>query len=158
MVYNLALHYTQSVEDAQEITQDVFVASYQSLDAFQEKAKISTWLYRITVNKSLDFLKARNRKKRFAILTSLFFDNSNDLKHNPAEFNHPGIQMEHKEAVENLLKHINQLPGNQKTALILYKIEQKTLDEVAEIMKLSSKAVESLIQRAKTNLTKIIDK
>ena len=73
MVYNLALHYVQNSEDAQEITQDVFVAVYQSLEGYQKTSSISTWMYRITINKSLDFLKARQRKKRFAFLTSLFF-------------------------------------------------------------------------------------
>lgn len=154
MVYNLALHYTQNIEDAQEILQDVFVSVYQSVDSFQENSTISTWLYRITVNKSLDFLKAKKRKKRFTFLTSLFFEKSNDLKYNPPEHNHPGIQLEHKEALGALLNQINQLPNNQKTVLILHKVEQKSQAEVAEIMNLSLKAVESLIQRAKINLLK----
>lgn len=153
MVYNLALNYVQSIEDAQEITQDVFVTVYQSLNSFQEISSMSTWMYRITINKCLDFLKAKQRKKRFAFLTSFFFDDSNDLKHNPPEHNHPGILLEDKEALDNLFKKINVLPDNQKTALILHKIEQKSQIEVAEIMKLSPKAVESLIQRAKKNLS-----
>ena len=156
MVYNLALNYVQNIEDAQEITQDVFVTVYQSLSSFQENASHSTWMYRITINKCLDFLKAKQRKKRFAFLTSLFFDNSNDLKHNPTENNHPGILLENKEELENLFKKINELPDSQKTALILHKIEQKSQTEVSEIMKLTPKAVESLIQRAKTNLSKKI--
>ena len=157
-VYNLALHYTQNVEDAQEITQDVFVAAHQSLNSFKENAGISTWLYRIAVNKCLDFLKAKNRKKRFAFLTSLFFDDTNNLKHNPPELNHPGVLLEDKEALNILFKKINELPDNQKTALILHKIEQKPQAEVAEIMNLSAKAVESLIQRAKTNLSKNLNR
>lgn len=158
MVYNLALHYLQHKEDAQEITQDVFVTVYQSLATFKEESAISTWIYRITINKCLDFIKAKRRKKRFAFITSLFFEGSSDLKHNPSEFNHPGIQLEDKEALENIFKQINQLPDAQKTALILHKIEQKTQIEVAVIMKLSPKAVESLIQRAKSNLSKKLGK
>lgn len=154
MVYNLALNYVQNIEDAQEITQDVFVTVYQSINSFQENSSISTWFYRITINKCIDFLKARQRKKRFAFLTSLFYDNSNDLKYNPPEHSHPGVLLEDKEALDNLFKKINELPYNQKTALILHKIEQKSQVEVAEIMNLSPKAVESLIQRAKTNLSK----
>jgi RNA polymerase sigma-70 factor (ECF subfamily) len=157
MVYNLALNYVQNVEDAEEITQDVFVSVYQSIHSFQENSSLSTWMYRITINKSLDFLKSKQRKKRFALLTSLFFDNSNDLKHNPPEFNHPGVLLEHKEALGKLFKVINELPNKQKTALILHKIEQKSQAEVAEIMNISPKAVESLIQRAKTNLSKKLD-
>jgi RNA polymerase sigma-70 factor (ECF subfamily) len=157
MVYNLALNYVQNVEDAEEITQDVFVSVYQSIHSFQENSSLSTWMYRITINKSLDFLKSKQRKKRFALLTSLFFDNSNDLKHNPPEFNHPGVLLEHKEALGKLFKVINELPNKQKTALILHKIEQKSQAEVAEIMNISLKAAESLIQRAKTNLSKKLD-
>jgi RNA polymerase sigma-70 factor (ECF subfamily) len=157
MVYNLALNYAQNVEDAEEITQDVFVSVYQSLHSFQENSSLSTWMYRITINKSLDFLKSKQRKKRFALLTSLFFDNSNDIKHNPPEYNHPGVLLEHKEALGKLFKVINELPNKQKTALILHKIEQKSQAEVAEIMNISLKAAESLIQRAKTNLSKKLD-
>ncbi len=157
MVYNLALNYVQNVEDAEEITQDVFVSVYQSLHSFQENSSLSTWMYRITINKSLDFLKSKQRKKRFALLTSLFFDNSNDIKHNPPEYNHPGVLLEHKEALGKLFKVINELPNKQKTALILHKIEQKSQAEVAEIMNISLKAAESLIQRAKTNLSKKLD-
>lgn len=157
MVYNLALHYTQNIADAQEITQDVFVSIYQSLDTFQANSTLSTWIYRITIHKSLDFLKAKQRKKRFAFIISLFYPNSADLKHDAPENQHPGILLEDKESLERLLKHINQLPDNQKTALILHKIEQKTQAAVAEIMNLSPKAVESLIQRAKINLSKKLD-
>ncbi len=156
MVYNLALNYVQNIEDAEEITQDVFVTVYQSLSSFQNNASISTWMYRITINKCLDFIKAKQRKKRFAFLTSLFYDNTNDLKFNPPEHNHPGVLLEDKEELEELFKKINELPDNQKTALILQKIDKMTQVEVAEIMNISPKAVESLIQRAKTNLLKKI--
>jgi len=156
-VYNLALNYVQNLEDAEEITQDVFVTVYQSFHSFQENSALQTWIYRITINNALDFLKAKKRKKRFAFFTSIFYEDSNDIKYNPPEFNHPGVLLEDKEALENLFKKINTLPDKQKTALILHKIEQKSQKEVAEIMTLSSKAVESLIQRAKINLSKKIE-
>lgn len=153
MVYNLALQYVQNTEDAEEITQDVFVSVFQSLDNFKLESNVATWIYRITINKSLDHIKSKQRKKRFSFLTSLFFDDSSELRHDPPEFNHPGVQLENKEAIEHIFKHINQLPDNQKTALILHKIEQMTQTEVAEIMEITPKAVESLIQRAKTKLS-----
>jgi RNA polymerase sigma-70 factor (ECF subfamily) len=72
MVYNLALQYTQNIEDAEEVAQDVFVSIYNSIDKFQANSKLSTWIYRITINKSLDFIKAKKTKKRFAFITNLF--------------------------------------------------------------------------------------
>lgn len=157
LVFNLALQYVQNTEDAEEITQDVFVSVYKSLKSFQENSEIKTWIYRITINKSLDFIKAKNRKKRFAFMSSLFYNDVtvlNNLSHN---FNHPGVLLEQKETLEKIFQHINTLPDNQKTALILSKLEQKSQKEVAEIMNTSAKAVESLLQRAKTTLARKIE-
>ncbi len=154
LVYNLALNYVQNSEDAEEITQDVFLTVHQSLSSFKAEANIKTWIYRITINKSLDFLKAKKRQKRFSNLTSLFFENSPEIKHQESDFKHPGIIMEEKEAFKKLFETINQLPDNQKTVLILSKIENKSQKEIAEILNLTVKAVESLFQRAKKNIEK----
>lgn len=154
MVYNLALQYVQNKEDAEEITQDVFVVIHQSLDGFKGQSKFSTWIYRITINKSLDFIKAKKRKRRFGLLTSLFFESGEEAHRETHHFNHPGIQLEQKEQVQRIFKCINELPPNQKTALLLSKLEQMSHKEIAEIMELSPKAVESLVQRAKSNLEK----
>lgn len=156
LVYNLALHYVQNTEDAEEITQDVFVSIHQKWDSFRQESQVSTWIYRITINKSLDFLKARNRKKRMGKWVSLFFGDTLTVKHEQPAFNHPGVQLENKEAMERLFRCIDQLPDQQKTALLLSKTEQKTQAEMAEIMGISTKAVESLLQRAKQNLAKFL--
>ncbi|MCX6183344.1 MAG: RNA polymerase sigma factor [Bacteroidetes bacterium] len=154
MVYNLALSYLQNHEDAQEVTQDVFVSVHQSIEGFNKQSTFSTWIYRITINKALDFIRAKNRKKRFAFFSSLFHENSGEVKYESVGFDHPGVELENKEALENIFAQINTLPENQKTALILSKIEKLSQVEVAEIMNLSAKAVESLLGRAKENLMK----
>ena len=148
---NLALQYVQNIEDAEEITQDVFLSIYQSIEGFREESKLSTWIYKITINKSIDLINKRKRKKRFAFLTSLFNSEDNDLINEPAHFNHPGVQLENKEALQKLFELINQLPQKQH---YITKIEQKSLIETAKIMELSPKAVESLLHRAKVNLQK----
>lgn len=150
-VYNLVLQYVQNVNDAEEITQDVFLAAYKSLDKFRNESNHSTWLYRIAINKSLDFLKAKKRKKRFFWFTNELTENDS------VEFNHPGVLVENQEETAFIFSCMNQLPDNQKTALILNKIEQLPIAEIAGVMGLSAKAVESLIQRAKTNLSKKIE-
>jgi RNA polymerase sigma-70 factor (ECF subfamily) len=159
MVYNLALNYVQNVEDAEEITQDVFVKVFQSLETFKQQSSYSTWIYRITINTSLDFIKTKRRQKRFAFFTSLFYEDSGELRYNPIdEFNHPGVLLEDKENLKILYRQINKLPDNQKTALILHKIHKKSQLEVAEIMGLSAKAIESLVQRAKSKLLNHLNK
>jgi len=151
MVFNLALQYVQNIEDAEEITQDVFLKVFDNLDSFKKQASLKTWIYRISINQSLDFIKAKNTQKR-NFLSSIFSLNDEKFKFEPPNFNHPGIELEQKEAYQKIFEAINQLSDNQKTAIILLKIEDKSQFETAEIMNLNVKALESLFQRAKKNL------
>lgn len=150
LVYNVALHYLQNVEDAEEITQDVFVQIHNSLDSFNEKSSLKTWIYRITINKSLDFIKHKNSAKRFFIFGK---KSENSLELNAiSTFEHPGIDLVNKENAAILFKVINELTENQKTAFILSKLDGLSNPEVSEIMNLSISSVESLVFRAKTTL------
>jgi RNA polymerase sigma factor (sigma-70 family) len=151
LVYNLALQYLQNTADAEEITQDVFLSVYQNLNQFEGKATLKTWIYRITINKSLDFIKAKSRNKRSFFFTSKRLDDP-DTPIIVSHFDHPGILMEQEEEMSKIFACINALPERQKTALILMKIENKTQQETATIMKSTVKSVESLYQRAKKNL------
>jgi RNA polymerase sigma-70 factor (ECF subfamily) len=157
MVYNLALQYVQNTEDAEEITQDVFVKVFQNSQKFQEKSSLRTWIYRIAINQSLDFIRAKQSLKRRFWL-NVFSLNHENYKVEPVEFIHPGIELEQKEACKHIFDAINQLPNKQKTAVILLKIMGKDRGEVAEIMNLNVKAMESVFQRAKKNLEVLLNK
>lgn len=154
MVYNLALNYLHSVEDAEELTQDVFLKVHKELENFRGDSKVRTWLYRITINACLDKIKSRQRRERFNFLRYLSDD---FVTVQPAEFNHPGIQLEQQEATERILKGIKSLAPNQQTALILKSIEGLSQKEISEIMELNEKAVESLLSRARTKLKQILN-
>lgn len=150
-MFRLALRYVHDVEDAEDIVQEVFVAVYFGLEKFDRRAKMSTWIYRITVNKSLDYLKSRNRKKRWGKVVSLF-------GMSPQEESKSGMAAaadQHyidKQSDDALMQAIAELPEKQQTALILARLEGRSQAEVAEIMGISVKAVESLLQRAKGSL------
>ncbi len=152
-VFNTVISYLQNQEDAEEVTQDVFVEVHRSINTFEGKSSLSTWIYRISINKSLDFIKSKNRKKRFAFMSSLLND-AGDLKHDSPDFYHPGVQLEQKENSAILFKAIHSLPENQKTAFILSKVEGLSYAEISEVMQLSISSVESLLFRAKQNLQK----
>ncbi len=156
-VFNVALHYTQCIEDAEEITQDVFISVYESLSGFRADAQLKTWLYKVAINKSLDFLRMKKRQKRFAILTSIFKSSTSSDSIEISNFSHPGIELEHQEALQRLFNCINKLPDNQKTVVVLLKIEHLSQIETAKIMGISVKAVESLFQRAKNNLKNLLE-
>jgi RNA polymerase sigma factor (sigma-70 family) len=157
LVYNLSLQYIQNIEEAEEITQDVFLAVHKNLNSFKNKSSIKTWLYRITVNKSLDYIKAKKRNKRRAISNTSSLDEYGfDIE--MANFNHPGVELEQKEAIATIFSNLNKLPNQQKTVIILLKIEGLSQVEASEVMKISPKAIDSLFQRAKKNMKELLNK
>lgn len=156
MVYNTAVGIVQNPDDADDITQEVFVQVFQSIQSFKGDAKFSTWLYRITLSKALDHEKKKNRKKRFGFVQSLFGGKEEEQLH-PVEFDHPGVLMERKERASELFKALKQLAPNQRIAFTLHKLEGQSYQEIAEIMNTTLFAVESLMGRAKTNLKKILN-
>lgn len=156
LVYTVALNYMQNIEDAEEITQDVFVQLHHSLAKFKENSELKTWIYRITINKCLDFIKHKKSKKRFFIFGKKSDSNIELLK--ITTFEHPGILLVNKEKSEILFGVINELAENQKTAFMLSKIDGLSNPEISEIMQISISAVESLIFRAKVNLKEKLSK
>ncbi len=156
-VYNTALGYLQNIEEAEEVTQDVFLKIFQSAARFEGKSSVGTWIYRIAVNQSLDRLAYRKRQKRAGLIVRLFQGTGAvpavDLPH----FDHPGVILEKKENARYLLQAIESLPEQQKTAFILSFMEELPRQEVADIMQTSLKAVEALLQRAKANLRSRLD-
>jgi len=145
LVYNLSLSYLQNIEDSEEATQDVFVKIHTKLEGFNNKSSLKTWIYRITINHCLDVIKSKNRKYR------LFFTRENE-DYDSIDFNHPGAKLESKEEMEKIFREINKLPEKQKTALILKTIEGIPQKEIATVMKMNEKAVESLLTRARKKL------
>ncbi|MEO6730361.1 MAG: RNA polymerase sigma factor [Ferruginibacter sp.] len=156
MVYNTAIGIVQNADDADDITQEVFVQVYLSINTFKGESKLSTWLYRITISKALDHEKKKKRKKRFGFVQSIFGNQENNHHDHAIEFDHPGIQLEKKERAGELFKALKQLPDKQRIAFTLHKLEGQSHQEIAEIMNTSLYAVESLMGRAKTNLKKVL--
>ena len=153
MVYNTVLGIVQNAEDAEDVSQEVFIQVYESIKNFKGESKFSTWIYRIAVTKSLDLLRRKKRKKRFAFIQSLFGKND-ELINDPPDFYHPGVAAENKENAAVLFKAIAALPENQQTAFVLSKIEGLSYIEVSEVMQMTEASVDSLLHRAKTNLRK----
>ena len=155
MVYNTVLGLVQHTQDAEDVAQEVFMQVYQSIGGFKGESKLSTWIYRICITKSLDWIKHRQRKKRFGFVQSIF--GSKELKEVEfPDFNHPGVQLVHKERAAQLFKAINLLPENQRIAFVLQKLEGLGQMDIAAVMKQTEGAVESLLQRAKQNLRKTL--
>lgn len=153
-IFNTCLNHLQNTEEAEDITQEIFVEVFQSIHKFNQESSLSTWIYRIAVNKCIDQIRSKGRRKRFAFLTSLFNPQTGKELKIISAFDHPGMELEKKEDAQLLFKAIQLLPENQRSAFILTQMEDHSQKKAAAILNISEKALESLIQRAKTNLRK----
>lgn len=154
MVFNTVLSIVQNNEDAEDITQDVFIEVYEKLESFRKDAQLTTWVYRIAVNKALDWQKRKKRQKHGGLLKRIF---SMREEEEPVSFEHPGATLDNKEKASALFKALKQLPEKQQVAFTLHKIEGLPYNEVAAIMETTVNAVESLMVRAKSGLQKILE-
>ncbi|MGC1473921.1 MAG: RNA polymerase sigma factor [Psychroserpens sp.] len=157
-VFATCISFVPNVEDAEDIAQDVFVKIFKSIKRFKGDCKLSTWIYKITTNMCLEFIRKKNTKKRFAFLQSITgnaipFDKTDYF----TEMNHPGILLENKELNATLFKAINGLPESQCIVFTLHKIDGKSYQEVAEITNKSLSSVESMMFRAKKNLQNALE-
>ncbi len=155
-IYNTCVGLLQNLEDAEDVTQEIFLIIHLNIKDFKEESTLSTWIYRISVNKCLEFLRKKNRKKRSGIFRSIFSSEGEKAIENHSDFSHPGIQLENQERSQVLFKAIGLLPAQQQTAYVLHKVEQVSYNEIASIMQVSLSAVESLLFRAKQNLKKYL--
>jgi len=141
------------MDDAEDLAQDVCVEILESIGQFKSTSSLSTWIYKITVNKSLNFVRKNKRKQLVQQFESLFLkkDGKSNTTQEPLSNDNPYENTETKKILDTA---INSLPENQKTAFILNKYEELSYREITEIMNLSLASVESLLQRAKQNLQK----
>lgn len=157
-VFATCISFVPNKEDAEDIAQDVFVEVFNSIGKFKGNSKLSTWIYRITTNKCLEFIRKRNTKKRFAFLQSI---TGNEIPMDKTsyftEMNHPGVILENKEKSETLFCAINELPEAQKVVFTLHKVDGKSYQEISDITEKSVSSVESLMFRAKKNLQNTLE-
>jgi RNA polymerase sigma factor (sigma-70 family) len=156
-VFNTVMSITQNQAEAEDLSQEVFIEVYQSVHKFRGDSKVSTWIYRIATNKSLEFIRQSKALKRFAYVKSLYGQND-ELIHQPSDFEHPGVVLENKERAKKLFEAIGKLPDNQRVAYSLHNLEGLSYQQICEVMDLSKSSVESLLFRAKQNLKKYLEK
>jgi RNA polymerase sigma-70 factor, ECF subfamily len=153
MVFRTCMGFLHDKDDAEDLTQDIFIQAYQSLNGFRKDSSFSTWIYRVAVNASLNKVR-KNAGKPIMHRIDTFFLLTGDKESfqlQPDTINPESIliRQEHAKWVQNAL---DSLPENQRTAIVLSKYDDLPQKEIAEIMKTTEGAIEALIQRAKKNL------
>ena len=147
MVYNTCLGIVQNEDEADDITQEVFIKIFESISSFREEAGLKTWVYRVAVNQSLDHLRK---------LKPGFF--SAGMAEDLQSFEHPGILLDRKENSRLLFAALKKIPPKQMAAFILQKMEGLSQAEIAEALNTTVSATESLLSRAKKNLIALLEK
>ena len=152
-VFGTCISFIPNKEDAEDVAQEVFLEVFKSISKFKGNSKLSTWIYKITTNKCLEFIRKKNAKKRFVFMQTLLgneipFDKTRYF----TEVNHPGILLENKEKSAIIFRAINTLPESQRVIFTLAKIDGKSYQEIIEITGKSLSSVESLLFRAKKKL------
>jgi RNA polymerase sigma-70 factor (ECF subfamily) len=153
LVFRTVLGFVHVREDAEDLTQEVFISAWQNIGNFRGDAQVSTWLYRIAVNTSLNFIAQRRRKK----IIQTGEDTLRFIFNRAGDTQTPHRMLEADEERETIQKAIDSLPGKQRKAFVLTRMNDLPQKEVAEIMNTSQRAVEQLLLRAKANLSKKLE-
>jgi RNA polymerase sigma-70 factor (ECF subfamily) len=159
MVFNTCYSIVHDRHDAEDVAQEVFIEVFRSVHNFRADAKISTWLYRISINRSLNFIRDNKKLKWFQSFGDAVQNRLGELGNiTTSNTDLPEYEIENKQRTALLHEAINQLPENQKVAFSLSKYEDLSYQEISEIMNLSVSSIESLLHRAKKNLQKKLHK
>lgn len=146
MVYNLALGKTGHPQDAEEITQNAFLKAWQALPGFQGQSAFSTWLYRLTLNAAIDFLRKEGRREA---PRSLEEEGAQTLPHRGPG---PEAQAIAREEARLLWQTIEALPEQHRTILLLREVEGLRYQEIARRLDLEEGTVRSRLSRARKAL------
>lgn len=147
-------HLVGNLQEAEDLAQEVFLRVYRHRQKYHPRAKFSTWLYTIANNLALNVLRSRQRKP----VIPLNVRDSGPLGPRPAEQMvrdrdyQPNERMQQQELAQIIQQALDSLNERQRMAVVLNKFEDMNYAEIAEIMGLTTKAVKSLLSRARENL------
>jgi len=157
-VFNLIYHSVGNRLDVEDIAQKVFSKIYFSLPKFDNKRPFFPWLYRIAVNQCYDELR-RLRRRKVVTFTDLSLMETEAIEKLINQSETAPIQPEdHQELYAMLHKILDQLPAQQKAAIVLRDLESVPYDKMAEIMKCTEQAARLKVFRARTRLRDLMQK
>ena len=145
-VFTLALRFTRSREDAEEVAQDTFAKAYRSLSSYQRTAKFSTWLYTIVYNTAMTYL----RKKRLD--TSSIDDEGNLIQLESYGSMSENLSVERKSRSFYVNQAIGMLLPDDATIITLFYQGEQSLEEIANVMGMEANTIKVKLHRARHRL------
>ena len=150
-VYNLALRMVGDRDDAFDMTQEAFIKAYGSLSSFRGDSKFSVWIYRITTNVCLDFLRSKSRKQQVSLTVSDDDDEDAQLDI-PDPSSAPEQQLIKKISMQSVEEGLKTLPDKQRQILVMRELGGMSYAEIGKALSLEEGTVKSRIFRARKRL------
>lgn len=144
MVFRTCLAYVQNEHDAADLTQNVFLKAFEKLEQYKGDSKLSTWLIRIAINLSVNYLRDNKKRLNHADISNL----------NLPDESFSGQSKETRKAVRTA---IFSLPAKQRKIFILYFYLELSYKDISDVTFLSISSIESLLFRAKKKLKEILE-
>jgi RNA polymerase sigma-70 factor, ECF subfamily len=156
-VFGVAQRITKNREDAEDVVQETFYKAFVHLDGFQEKSLLSTWLTRIAINQALMVLRRRR-----TVLELLLVSCDDGVESISATFVDQNLNPEEscwrRERTELLTKAINCLGPRTRRTILLRDIEERSVEETAQMLDTSVAAVKSRVSRGRRELSGTVDR
>jgi RNA polymerase sigma-70 factor, ECF subfamily len=151
-IYRLALKMLADEQDAEDVLQNTFMKALQSIDNFEGRSSLSTWLYRIAVNEALMLIR---RHKPTVSVAMDYEDDEDELQH-PTQFTDwcclPEEDLLSAEAKKHLDRAIQNLPEKLRVVFLLRDVEGLSIRETSEALDLTETAVKTRLLRARLSL------
>lgn len=144
-LFNYAFRHTRDVDLAKDVTQQVFLKTYEKLKSFDTKRKFFSWIFRITVNETINFMKY-NRKY-------LPIDTMKNIPDAESQ-----TETENKEIKDRVQKAIMRLDHKYRTLILLKHFEDYSYSEIADILEIPEKKVKSRLFTAREKLSKLLQR
>jgi RNA polymerase sigma-70 factor, ECF subfamily len=157
-ILNLVYHYIGARNDVEDVAQKIFTKVYFSLPKFDDRRPFFPWLYRIAINQCYDELR-RIRRRKIHTFSELSIEETSHIEKLISQNEVPLDSEEHQQEMQSLLKKVlDQLPDQQKMAVILRDIEGVPYVKMAEILKCTEQAARLKVFRARTRLKTLLEK
>jgi RNA polymerase sigma-70 factor (ECF subfamily) len=153
-IYNLAYRFTGRTDEAEDLTQEVFLKVYRTLHLYRpESGALETWIVRVARNRFIDHYR---KYKTERVRTAPLEDHHEASAYPTSPMETPGDMLDRKEAAERVHRLLDRLPPEQREAVILRDLEELTYEEIAELTHVPVGTVKSRINRGRIELARLL--
>ena len=154
-IYRLCFRMTKNAEDASDLAQEAFLKAYQNLESFKGDSSFSLWLYRLTSNLCIDFLRRAKRRVHYSLSVQDEVGELVEMEIADERFS-PEASLEKRETADSIARGLELLGEEHRKILIMRELDGLSYDEIAALLELNLGTVKSRIARARQNMVRFL--